>query len=105
MIQLAVSANHVIKAYSRAIVGTSHKLQVINKGNGLSAEAVINSASFLNGVVTIDFDYQTKEAGQYYLIFSSLNVTYKENFKSMAFASATTEKVPYQNIEINNGIA
>lgn len=104
MVQVGVGTNHVINVYSRPLIGSTHRLQVIDKELGESQNATINSVTFSNGLVTIDFDYVTSEASQYYVIFSSLDSTYKERFKSMVFATAQTTKTPYQNTTANNNI-
>jgi hypothetical protein len=117
MIQVEVSLNHVIEVYSRQPTrlglpyalpwvlggdpGISTSFVIINKESGASSDATINSTSYSGGLLTIDFDYQTKEASSYYLIFTSDNV---EMFKSMMFATNQTTKTPYQNVEVNNDI-
>ena len=104
MVQVGIGTNHVINVYSREPIGSTHQLQVIDKELGLSQNATINSVAFINGLVTIDFDYVTTEASQYYIVFSSLDSTYKERFKSMMFATAQVSKTPYQNTTANNNI-
>lgn len=100
MIQVGVAANHTINVYSREPLG-ANVLTIINKEQGTDIAAPINTISYSNGLVTIDFDYKTNEAGQYYVVFVSGGF---EMFKSMVFATEQTTKTPYQNITENNQI-
>ena len=73
MVQVGVGTNHIIKVYSRELVGRNFKLEVVDKELGTSQDATINELTYLNGLLTIDFDYVTSEASSYYMILTALD--------------------------------